>query len=336
MSNITKLMLFLVILIGLTSVIFAQENKLEINSFTIYSDSGENYQRNIKDGSTYNEFIKPGDKVEFEIELKNSFSKSTTTDINDIEIIVTVYSITEGQNLTEETSQFDLDPGEFNTKTIKLKIPSKAEELIKTADITITGIDDDNIVHEIKWSIYLMIEDESHELDTKIIKINATTIECKGSIEMFALISNNGKYGENDVVLEVKNKELGLNQRYTNIEIDEEETYTKKVIINVNEGTKPGIYPIELKTYYKEDHLDDMEIVDIIVKECKTVEIIDMGDEEEEDEEEIVKQEEPKEEQTGATEYTATKEKTTIALLVMGITIALIFIIVMVVWLVKK
>ena len=309
MSNITKLMLFLVVLISLMGLVFAQENKLEINSFIIYSDSGEDYQKNVKDGYTYNYFIDPGDKVEFEIELENTFDKDDKIDINDIEITVIFYNVTGEDNVTEVSSEFDLDPEELKSKTVRVKIPSTADELTKKAEINIKGTDDDNYVHEIDLVVYFDIEDEKHDVTTRVLRINDRTTNCnERSFEMVSLVSNEGVYDE-DVILEVRNSELGLNQRHTDIDIEEDEGYTKNIVINLDENVKPGTYPIEIKTYYKVEHLDDIKIVDLVVGECEIeTDVIDINEEEEE----VVEEESEEELEAAPTEYTSkTEEKNT-------------------------
>ncbi len=259
------LFLSLIALILLVSTVYASEGNLEIKDLTIYV--GSDYSRDIRNNDTFNEFIEPGDELEFEIELENTFEEDI--DIKDIEVIIKLNNITQGEDITEDLSKFDLKYEKTKIKNIKLDIPSDADEITKSVEISIKGIDEEGTVHKIDWTIYVQIEDESHSILIYNTNLNQTTIDCKGTVRLIAWLSNDGSYDESKVILEVKNKELGLDKIYTGINIEEDEKYTKRIFIDI-EDIEAGNYPIELKAYYKNTHLDDVETVNLAVNACET------------------------------------------------------------------
>ena len=258
------LLLSLIALILLVSTVYASESKLEIKDLTIYS--GSDYSRSVKNNDTFSEIIEPGEELEFEIEIENAFKEDI--DINDIEIIIKVNNITQGEDIIEDTTKFDLKYEKSKTKNIKLDIPSNADEITKSVDISINGVDEEGTVHKIDWTIYIRIEDESHSIWIYNTNLNQTTVDCKGTVKLIIWLSNDGNYDESKVVLEAKNKELGLDNIYTGIDIDEDEKYSKIIFIDI-EDIETGNYPIELKAYYKNTHLDDIKTINLAVNACE-------------------------------------------------------------------
>lgn len=319
-------------LIFLVSTVYASEGGLEISDLTIYYNS--DFQRGIRNGSLYNEFIKPGEDIKFEIELENTFREDI--DIEDIEIVITLYNITEGENIIEDISKFDLNYDKTKTKSIRLDIPDDAEEILKTVGINIQGVDENGTVHKINWIIYLNIEDEDHDVRIYRTQLNQTIINCGETTKLIVWIANDGEHDESKVVLEIENKELGLHKIYRNIEIDEDEKYGKRILLNFDNVTKSGKFPIKIKTYYRDTHLDDVTTIDLWVNKCKEVLVIDETDGD--DEEVIIEQEEDISMTTPPTNIEKTKTTTQeipVMLLAFFIVLVVIVIIIFGVWLIR-
>ena len=257
-----KLLLLPIVLVLLVSMVSAAG--LIVKDLSIYQD--EDRQRSMRDGDTYDEFIEPGEKIEFEIELENNLKD---TDIEDIEITIKIDNIEKGRNISEKEDKFDLNEDKKKIKSIKIEIPDDADETKKRADITIRGVDENNTVHRIEWAVYLKIEDEDHDITVRNTKLNIESVECNLTGELIVWIENDGNLDEEEVVLEVENKELGIYRKFGNIDVEEEELYTKLVPLNVENISRTGKYPIEIRTYYKNIHLDDIETDDVDLEACK-------------------------------------------------------------------
>ncbi|TKJ16979.1 hypothetical protein CEE44_00380 [Candidatus Woesearchaeota archaeon B3_Woes] len=321
------LLLPFMILILLVSTVYALEDGLRISDLTIYQDS--DLQRSIGDGSVYNEFIVPGGDIKFEIELENTFIDKI--DIEDIEISITLYNITENEDIFEDVSSFDLNYDKTKTKSIRLNIPDDAEEVQKTVEINIQGIDENDTIHKIDWFVYLNIEDEGHDVRIYNTQLNQTIVNCGETVKLIVWIVNDGKHDEEEVVLEIENKELGLHNVYDNIEIDEDEKYAKRILLNFDNVNKSGKFPLQIKTYYKDDHLDDLTTIDLWVNQCKNVLVID--DEDISEEESDTQTTAP---QTNIDESDTKKQNIPVMLLAFFIVILVILIIIVVVWLIKE
>jgi len=259
-----KLLLFPIILILLISFVCAYD-EFRIKDLTISFD--DDSQRVLRDGSTYNEAVEPGEKLEFDITLENRFREEI--DMDDIEITIRMNNITKGVNLVETEDKFDLNHKRTKTKSIKLDIPSDADELIKKAEISIEGIDDNGTAHKIYWVVDIRIEDEKHDVVIYNTKINTSIVRCNDKIDLVVWLSNDGDFDENDVVLEVENKELDVYQIYRDIEVGEGEKYAKSAVFNIGNVQKLGNFPLELRSYYKNKILDDIKIINLISTGCK-------------------------------------------------------------------
>ena len=259
-----KLVVLPILFCILISIAFASE--LQITKFTIYVNDED--QGNLKNGSVHNEIIEPGDELEFEIELKNIFKDNT--DINDIIIVGKIENITEGVSLFDNITEFDLGNDDSKIKKLHFDIPSDADELQKKVEILIKGVDDKKRNQTVRWFVYLNIDDEEHEIRVYKTKVDQKISACNDTGNIIVLLSNEGSYDEEDVTLKVQSAKLGIDKIYNKINIDEDGTYSKIVPLLINDHNKTGIFPVEIKAYYKEYHLDDLKAVNVYIEACKT------------------------------------------------------------------
>jgi hypothetical protein len=258
-----KLLFWPIVFIILISLTYASE--LSIKNLKIYVNNED--QGNLKNNSLYSELIEPGDDIEFEIELENTFRDNT--DINNIVITGTIYNITENNNLVENVTEFDLADDTTKIKKLRFEIPIGSDQLQKKLEIDIRGIDDNDKTQSLKWNIFLNIQDEDHDIQIYRAKLNQTSIRCnESSVDLFIWLKNNGKLDEDNVVLRISNYNLGVDKSYSGINIDQEVTYTKSLTLSDLNITRIGMFPIEIKAYYKGSILDDISSINLEVKRC--------------------------------------------------------------------
>lgn len=280
-----KLIALPILIFVMISIAYASE--LQVSDFRIHIN-GED-EGSIRNNSVYSDIIEPGDEVELEIELENKFKNDT--DINDITISGVIENIVENVNLTDSVAEFDLSNGNKKIKKLHFDIPNDADELQKKVSITIKGIDDKKKKHLITLAVYLNIDDEEHEIKVYKTKSDQIISACNETGNIIVLLSNDGSYDEDDVTLKAVSKELGMEKVYSGISIDEDGTYTKIVPIFVEDHNKIGVYTIDIKAYYKEDHLDDVKTLNINIEACKSGNYTHnnaISDEEQAEDEEVV------------------------------------------------
>jgi hypothetical protein len=275
---------------SLVNFAIAIDSKLGIEDLTVYRSSS--IYRTLNNGDSYNDFINPGDDIDIKFELENIYAKNI--DILDIEIKVTIFNITKNNDIIEVADTFDLRFGKSKTKTINIDIPNDAIEIIKPVKIDIVGTDENGDKHEIHWIIYLNIEDEDHDVKIYTTQLSQVSAKCKDSVKLIVWLDNTGRYNEDKIVLEVENKELGIYEIFRNIYIKEDQKYTKVILFDIKDVKTSKNYPISIKTYYDDEHLDDEKVLDLFAYECTDSDLINNNlNNVEDDEENNQKEDDP-------------------------------------------
>src|SRR3989338_709048 len=120
------LILSLVIFIFLMNVAYAAGSKLVFSDVDV--KVGSKTSKNLEDGDTIDDEAEPGDTVEFRIEVRNNFTDAEDLDIEDITVEVTIEEVDDGDDIDEESSDFDLKAGRDKKVTLKFQLPIEVEE----------------------------------------------------------------------------------------------------------------------------------------------------------------------------------------------------------------
>lgn len=196
--------------------------------------------------------VRPGTSLEFDFRIENLFLDDDL-DIDGVSVKVTIFDIDDGEDIDEESDDLNLNPEEIETANVKLDIPLKVEEGTYDVEILVTGEDTENVEHTVKWNLEVGVEKDSHDVLISSAYLTKSKISCYGTTTLKANILNLGGKDE-DVKLEAKNSDLGfdyLNDDITLVEdpYDDDNEYSLSRTITVEEGTKPGTYPIEVNVY---------------------------------------------------------------------------------------
>lgn len=266
-------------------------SKLEIVDLDV--KVGSNTDKNVDNNSKISEEGQPGDSVTFSIEIKNIFDEDVNdTEIKDVSVTVTIFGIDDGDDLDEDSDEFDLDAEEKDTVDIDFEIPMEVEEGIFDVEIRVEGEDEFDNKHELVWELQIEVEKDDHKIMIRDATLNPSSVQCARDATLDVNILNIGSKDEDEVVLEIRNSDLGINVRDTDLELDEgidDNDYSKTVSIDAT-GAKAGNYPVTVKTYYDTSKQSDSKTLTLTVQECaetKPVVVITPPEEEEEDEEEV-------------------------------------------------
>src|SRR3989338_8509642 len=122
MVKISKsLLLSLVIFIFLMSAAHAAGSKLIFSDVDV--NVGGKTSKNLDDGDTIDDEAEPSDIVEFRVEVQNNFTNAEDLYIEDISVEVIIEEIDDGDDLDEESSDFDLKAGRDKRVTLKFEVP---------------------------------------------------------------------------------------------------------------------------------------------------------------------------------------------------------------------
>lgn len=229
--------------------------------------------RDISDGDKIRAEAKPGSIVVFNFRIGNAFSDADDIEIKDVIIEITIEDIDDGDDMDEESDDFDIDADDKSDRVkIEFEVPLEVEEKDYTVRIFIAGEDEEDVDHEIYWEIELEVEKESHFVYIKDADLFPQTVECDRTASLDVELLNLGAHDEDEAILEIKNLALGIDIKEKDIEVEEDpdgdNTFEKVYDLEIDDNAGAGVYPIVIKTYYKENKLSDTEVVELTVEEC--------------------------------------------------------------------
>lgn len=237
--------------------------RLEITKVTIEVDGDS---EKVSDGETID--VKRGDSITLEIDIENQFSSSSNNDINNIDITV------ENNDLDiDESDELDLDSGDEDTITFSFSIDDDADDGTETVEIIVDGYDDNNVYHKDVFEFRINVDVPSKEVLIKNADFSPSIVTCDKTATLNIDIKNTGSRDLDDamIIVESDDPDFDFTQYMKNIAIDEGDTYTSRIKINLPEDIAVGYYLFNVKTYYGPSTSDDSDdgIVNLEVAACK-------------------------------------------------------------------
>ena len=139
--------------------------------------------------------------------------------------------------------------------------------------IEIEGEDDNGNSHTDEMKLKLDIDKEPRDVVVEQASLFPEKIKCSGTSTLTATIRNIGSRIEDRAMIEIVNKDIGINFAKRNIKLeedtlDEDNKFTQSLIVTVDKNMKPGIYPIQVKSYLQEDVLWETKTANLEVESC--------------------------------------------------------------------
>ncbi|MFH1848680.1 MAG: hypothetical protein ABH879_00675 [archaeon] len=214
----------------------------------------------------------PESSLDISVDVKNAYTGSLGSDIEDITITGTLRDIDDGDDMEVELDDFKLSPGKDKTKKLSFDVPFKVEEHEYALDIEVEGTDKGGLSFYASWPIIFAVEKDSHNLRITQASFDRDSIKCAETASLFVQVTNLGSSTEDDVVIEVVSPELGLNFRETGLELDEDPfddtNQFSKTFLAEAKGIAPGDYEAKVRAYYDADRLDDEQRVALHIDSC--------------------------------------------------------------------
>lgn len=226
---------------------------------------------NIGNGEKIGKEAKPGSVLEFKITVKNDFLESENIDIEGIKVKAAIEDIGEGDDLEEESSEFDLNAQNDRTVTLKFELPLDVDEGIFDVAIDAEGEAENGSFYEQHFQVELEVEKEKHDLRLLKAELAPTLINCNRILELNYKIINIGQEDEENAALQVSSDSLGLNLIEKGISIDEgteDNLFSKSMKIKINDNIESGGYQITANIYSDDNKLMDTKTFDIRVQDC--------------------------------------------------------------------
>ncbi|MBI2134512.1 lamin tail domain-containing protein [Candidatus Woesearchaeota archaeon] len=270
------------------SLIVGEGARLRITDLDI--KVGSKSDKNVQNNSRIKKEAAPGDKISFDLEIKNFFTNDEDLEIEDIDVQITIEDIDDGDDLDGDASEFDLKAQKDDNVKIDFEVPLEVDEDTFDVLIEVEGRDENGTNHEIRWELQLDVEKENHEI--RVLRATATPseIKCQRTVSINTEIINTGADDEDDVTLEISSPELGINSVTNAIELDsgtDDNRFTKTATASISNDLLSGIYPIKVNTYY-DGKLSSTETVNLATQQCEQVKDVREGVQEEKPKVEVI------------------------------------------------
>lgn len=266
--------LSLAIFLFLASSAYAAGSKL------IFSDVdvkvGGKTSNNLRNGDRIGEEAEPGDVVEFRIKMQNNFTSAENLKIRDITVKTTIEGIDDGNDLEEESSNFDLSPGSDKRVTLKFQTPLEIDEDTFDVLINAEGEDKNGTNHESEMRLMLEVDKRSHMLKITRKTLSPAEVSCnRKNVQLAVTAINIGTEDEEDVAVEVFNLDLGISAKDRISELtaepnEPESRFSKTYSFAVPGDAEAGSYPLTIKAAYNDDRARAEDTAQLTVSECAT------------------------------------------------------------------
>ena len=238
--------------------------------------------------SKINVDIYPGSNLTFTLRIENSLP-STGTDIKGVFATITIEEIDDGSDLEDESIDFELEPGDDYRVDVKFPIPLDVDSGTYNTIIVVEGEGKNDTFHRTELRLKLEVKRQSHDIRIISASLGSGIVQCDRRIKLSADIMNLGSNPENQMALEFKSDNLGINSVDRNIFLEssdeasiERKTHTKILNAEISKSIRAGTYPIMVNLYWRDVVLFDKKVLELRVRGCDSINRNDTGAEDEE------------------------------------------------------
>ena len=266
------LFLGIVTLILMLSVAHAAGSRLSISDVDV--KVGSKTSNNMQDGDTIDDEAKSGDAIELRVEVKNNFTSSDNIDIKDIIVDATIEGIDDGDDLEEESSQFDLKPNRDKRITLKFQVPTEVDEDTFDVLITAEGEDENGTDQSAQMVIRLDVNKENHLISITKYSLTPNVLACgKRNVQLSVGLENLGTNDEDDVSLRIFNNDLGIDRIedvgvLTSEPNEDASKFSGTFSFSIPPNVEPDSYPITIRALYDNERRKSEKTATLTMNEC--------------------------------------------------------------------
>ena len=210
------------------------------------------------------ENLKPGDRVELEVEAENNFDDDTNLDIEDVDLKISCADETD-IDFDDRTEDFgDISTEDEETESINFDIEEDAEDNNIKCELSVDGTDENGARHGEHIGFDIEVERKSHDIQIEDFSAIPNIVSCQDrSLILSATIRNLGKSDEDEIVVELTSRELGIQERITDIDLDEDDVEEIRVTLQIPEDAEKGLKTIQMITFYDKTKTSDTALVQV-------------------------------------------------------------------------
>lgn len=253
-------------------------NQLRIKKSRIECDTKS---QSVDDGDRVKN-LKPGMDCTLEVEVENQFDDNDNNNqkIGDISfdtVDIKLDSSDGDVDLDEDDDIDGLDAGDEDSVSADLQIDEEADDGTITIDVRVSGKDDNGALHGEQLDFRLEIERLSHDLQLRRVEIVPSAVENCEAVNSRVSVNllNGGKRDEDEVSVEVVSSDLKFSKRIDNIELDKDDSTSANFDVPVPKDFKPGVYRLDVKTYFDTTAPSNSGSVELTVSGCGSEEEVE-------------------------------------------------------------
>lgn len=283
-----KQIIILIVLITLT-VPLSLASGLEITEIDVHVEYDEAYTYRVENrdridsttvsptnGTSLGVDILPGSNVTFTLRIENTF-QGEEPDLRGVFATMIIEDIDDGADLEEESTDFDLEPGDDYRVDVKFAVPLDVDSGTYNVVMEIEGEDRNETSYRTKLVQKLEVKKQSHDIRITNVLLSPGSVACDRKAKLTAEIANAGSNPESQIALEFISANLGINSFDSDIFLEssdeasaDEKTYTKTLNFEVPSFFQSGKFPILINLYWKNFVLFDQKTAELTVTGCET------------------------------------------------------------------
>lgn len=254
----------------LFAVSFVSASCLDISSTDFYVDGDK------ESGSSID--VKPESGLEVKLKIENT-CENPDIDIEDVSVTGTIEGIDDGDDLEEESDDFDLDAGKTKKITLNFDIPLEVEDDDYTLTILVEGeqVNDSTMKHNVTNDYNVDVKKQKHDVAIRKAELDNNILKCARTTSLGVSLINLGTDDEEEVEVRITSSELGLDIKDSGIELssdpyDSDSKYSNSYTIAAPNDQPAAAYPIKIEVKFDEGGEVASKKVDLAVQDCPVVE----------------------------------------------------------------
>ena len=186
------------------------------------------------------------EEIEIDIEIENKGSVDV-----DLDVRAYLYDMTEGEVVEEIEDDIEVDEGDEERIELTIKIPSKDIDSDNEYYIYVIAMEEDNEFCNSGY-VEIEIEKEKHKIEIESVDVERNQLSTGEMARIEIRLDNIGEEDE-DVYIEIKNSELGINYRSEEFELDSEDSTRKKIEFIIPSEAEEKSYLFDVIVIYDEE-----------------------------------------------------------------------------------
>ncbi len=226
--------------------------------------SDKDTQNNINDGDEIKD-LRPGDKIDLTAKIENNFNSKDNLDIEGIQMDISCNDESDIDFNDDSIDFGDLGPNDDDTDTLSLEIADDAKDDTLSCLLTVEGTDQNGAKHGDSIDFDLKIDRKTHDIVIDSVIVNPTALTCSdNTMQLSVDITNLGTRDEDQVAIQVQSLTLGLNEKVANLQLNEDDSSTETIALNVDPTSiASGQYALLVTTFYDNTKQTDSKVVQI-------------------------------------------------------------------------